>query len=187
MCTGGVYRPFWHDRHFSAASNFQIGVSRGRPMASNGRLACVRSDGISLAAVEALSDGRGGPSGPTVSFHLDSTIGGCGSVGLTDGHLCGLANILSTYLGPDNLTTVNNLSGLRTHGRHYSAARGLRQSHSDWRAGTARAHNGFVNQRAQRQRGLLGPMAARSPASRTPAGRRPHFGPPPSVQFNMNN
>jgi hypothetical protein len=22
--------PFWHDRHFSAASSFQIGVSRGR-------------------------------------------------------------------------------------------------------------------------------------------------------------
>jgi hypothetical protein len=30
MCTGGVYRPCLHDRHFSAASSFQIGVSRGR-------------------------------------------------------------------------------------------------------------------------------------------------------------
>ena len=29
MCTGGAYRPFLHDRHFSAASSFQIGVSRG--------------------------------------------------------------------------------------------------------------------------------------------------------------
>ncbi len=26
---GGAYRPFLHDRHFSAASSFQIGVSRG--------------------------------------------------------------------------------------------------------------------------------------------------------------
>src|ERR1700737_2542532 len=32
MCTGGAYRPFLHDRHFSAASSFQIGVSRGRRM-----------------------------------------------------------------------------------------------------------------------------------------------------------
>src|ERR1700736_2460750 len=32
MCTGGAYRPFLHDRHFSAASSFQIGLSRGRRM-----------------------------------------------------------------------------------------------------------------------------------------------------------
>jgi hypothetical protein len=25
MCTGGAYRPFLHDRHFNAASSFQIG------------------------------------------------------------------------------------------------------------------------------------------------------------------
>jgi hypothetical protein len=25
MCTGGAYRPFLHDRHFGAASSFQIG------------------------------------------------------------------------------------------------------------------------------------------------------------------
>jgi hypothetical protein len=30
ICTGGAYRPFLHDRHFSAASSFHIGVSRGR-------------------------------------------------------------------------------------------------------------------------------------------------------------
>jgi hypothetical protein len=41
MCTGGAYRPFLHDRHFSAASSFQIGVSRGRLIASSGRLARV--------------------------------------------------------------------------------------------------------------------------------------------------
>jgi hypothetical protein len=29
MCTGGAYRPFLHDRHFSAASSFQIAVWRG--------------------------------------------------------------------------------------------------------------------------------------------------------------
>jgi hypothetical protein len=26
---GGAYRPFLHDRHFKAASSFQIGMSRG--------------------------------------------------------------------------------------------------------------------------------------------------------------
>jgi hypothetical protein len=30
MRTGGADGPFFHDRHFSAASSFQIGVSRGR-------------------------------------------------------------------------------------------------------------------------------------------------------------
>jgi hypothetical protein len=38
---GGAYRPFLHDRHFSAASSFQIGVSRGRRIASSGMLALV--------------------------------------------------------------------------------------------------------------------------------------------------
>jgi hypothetical protein len=28
-----VYRPFRHERHFSEASSFQIGVSRGRRIA----------------------------------------------------------------------------------------------------------------------------------------------------------
>jgi hypothetical protein len=41
MCTGSEYRPFLHDRHFSAASSFQTGVSRGRRVASNGMLALV--------------------------------------------------------------------------------------------------------------------------------------------------
>ena len=41
MWTGGAERPFRHDRHLSEASSFQIGVSRGRRMASRGRLARV--------------------------------------------------------------------------------------------------------------------------------------------------
>src|SRR3977135_3132776 len=41
MCTGGALRPFRHDRHFSEASSFHSGVSRGRRMASSGRLALV--------------------------------------------------------------------------------------------------------------------------------------------------
>jgi hypothetical protein len=30
ICTGGAYRPFLHDRHFSTASSFQIDVPSGR-------------------------------------------------------------------------------------------------------------------------------------------------------------
>ena len=41
MRTGGAERPFRHDRHFRDASSFQIGVSRGRRMASSGKLARV--------------------------------------------------------------------------------------------------------------------------------------------------
>jgi hypothetical protein len=37
MCTGGLYRRVPHDRHFSAASSFQIGVSRGRRIAAGWR------------------------------------------------------------------------------------------------------------------------------------------------------
>jgi hypothetical protein len=35
MCTRGEYRGVRHDRHFSAASSFQIGVSRGRDDAAH--------------------------------------------------------------------------------------------------------------------------------------------------------
>jgi hypothetical protein len=38
MRTGGEYRGIRHDRHFSAGSSFQIGVLRGRRIASSGRL-----------------------------------------------------------------------------------------------------------------------------------------------------
>jgi len=41
MCTGGAYRPLRHDRHFSAALSFQMGVSRGRRMSASGKLARV--------------------------------------------------------------------------------------------------------------------------------------------------
>jgi hypothetical protein len=37
----GAYRGVLHERHLSAASSFQIGVSRGRRIASSGRLARV--------------------------------------------------------------------------------------------------------------------------------------------------
>jgi hypothetical protein len=41
MCTGGAWRPLRQERHFSDASSFHSGVSRGRRMADSGRLARV--------------------------------------------------------------------------------------------------------------------------------------------------
>jgi hypothetical protein len=42
--TSGAQRPFLHDRHFSAASSFQIGVYRGRRMeVQAAKLLCVLS------------------------------------------------------------------------------------------------------------------------------------------------
>jgi hypothetical protein len=69
--TDGAQRPLRQDRHFSETSSFHIGVSRGRRMASSGRLARVmqrlHSTRASQPAVEALTDrGRrlGRPSPP---------------------------------------------------------------------------------------------------------------------------
>jgi hypothetical protein len=39
MCTGGAWRPLRQVRHFSEASSFHSGVSRGRRMSASGRLA----------------------------------------------------------------------------------------------------------------------------------------------------
>jgi len=50
MCTGGAWRPFLQERHFSEASSFHIGVSRGRRMASSGRLARLAPDAGERAA-----------------------------------------------------------------------------------------------------------------------------------------
>jgi hypothetical protein len=50
MHTGGASRPFRHDWHFSEASSFQIGVSRGLRIASNGKLARVSQRCISISS-----------------------------------------------------------------------------------------------------------------------------------------
>jgi hypothetical protein len=41
MCTGGEHHGVRHDQHFSAASSFQISVSRGLRTCSSGMLASV--------------------------------------------------------------------------------------------------------------------------------------------------
>ena len=120
MCTGGAYRPFRHDRHLRAASGFQIGVSRGRRMASSRMLARVLQRLHSTSsqpqpAIETLTDGRSGLSGSSLPF--GSTMLLClGAIRLTDGLLCGFSGIGSAYLGPDDPATVDNLARLGAHG-----------------------------------------------------------------------
>ncbi|WP_244608663.1 hypothetical protein [Bradyrhizobium algeriense] len=58
MRTGGAERPLRQDRHFNEASSFQIGVSRGRRMASSGRLARVLQRLHSTSSQPSLSLGE---------------------------------------------------------------------------------------------------------------------------------
>lgn len=62
ICTGGTYCPFLHDRHFSAASRFQIGVSRGRRIAWSGRLVSRNDDPSDMTAATIKSYRQGTPS-----------------------------------------------------------------------------------------------------------------------------
>jgi hypothetical protein len=75
MCTGGAYRPFLHDRHFSAASSFQIGVPRpadGVEWQARSRLASIAFDlEPGEPAVEALPDRRRWLRRPAVPLHSD--------------------------------------------------------------------------------------------------------------------
>jgi hypothetical protein len=62
MCTRGEYRGVLHDRYFSAASSFQIGVSRDRRTCSSGMLASVRylrlENGDEVGRCRARREGR---------------------------------------------------------------------------------------------------------------------------------
>src|ERR1700681_1615792 len=111
MCTGGAYRPFLHDRHFSAASSFQIGVSRGRRIASSGRLACLAAMAHDLkpavAAVEALRDGRGWLRRSAKAFHLFGPEQAFGGVRFANGFLCPLARMLGMNLRTADPVTKN--------------------------------------------------------------------------------
>jgi hypothetical protein len=121
MCTGGAYRPFLHDLHFSAASSFQIGVLRGRRIASSGMLASVSQRWHltckpAVSAVEALRDGRRRLRRPTEGFHLNRPCFRVGAVGLTGGFGSALARPLRAYLRGDDPAVVNHLTRLRAHG-----------------------------------------------------------------------
>jgi len=69
-------RPFRQDRHFSAASSFHSGVSRGSPDsrqgdAGAGLTAVAFHFEPTQSAVEALTDGWRGLRWSTVAFHLN--------------------------------------------------------------------------------------------------------------------
>ena len=114
--TGDAWRPFRHERHFSEASSFQIGVSRGRRMAFSGRLARVlqRLHSTSSQASPPLrhcpivGDGCAGPP--------------CGSTKLPLCPVSFLSGLLSRFLGAHlrahNATAPDYLSALCAHTRH---------------------------------------------------------------------
>ena len=81
------YRVVWHDRHFSAASNFQIGVSRCRgwgPMEAGECLAPIAHHlEPAVTAVEALRDGGGWPA----ALHQFGPEQALGTVRLTEASL----------------------------------------------------------------------------------------------------
>jgi hypothetical protein len=70
ICTGGAYRPLRHDRHLSDASSFQIGVSRGRLIASKRMLALVAP--MALHARIGWHPPKGGRSIAEVSMRLET-------------------------------------------------------------------------------------------------------------------
>jgi hypothetical protein len=87
MCTGGEYRGVPHDRHFSAASSFQIGVLRGRRMCSSGMLALV-SQRLHLTSSQPylpfrhcaiVGDGWAGPPYPSIRIEQASAAAACAS------------------------------------------------------------------------------------------------------------
>jgi hypothetical protein len=64
-----------HDRHFNTASSYQIGVLRGRRIASRGiARACLAPMAFNFkpaaSAIETLPDSRRRLRGPTLAFHL---------------------------------------------------------------------------------------------------------------------
>src|SRR6266576_3569957 len=103
MCTGGAYRPFLQDRHFSDASSFQIGVSRGRRIASSGRLARVAATAFDFkpaeTAVEALANRRRRLCRPAVPLHSDRPGLGLRAIGLADRLFGAFACAFSADLG----------------------------------------------------------------------------------------
>jgi hypothetical protein len=76
MWDGRAWRPFLHDRHYSGASSFQIGISRGRRMAFRGRLARVlqrlhstsSQPSSPLRHCAIVGDGCAGPQYPSIRF-----------------------------------------------------------------------------------------------------------------------
>jgi hypothetical protein len=68
MCTGGAYLTFRHERHLSDASNFHIGVLRGRRTAFNGMLALGSTQSVSRCGpIRSRSSGEELAKGPYVA------------------------------------------------------------------------------------------------------------------------
>jgi endonuclease YncB( thermonuclease family) len=117
MCTGGAYRPFWHDRHLNAASSFQIGVSRGHRIASSGMLPRVLQRWHSTSShpypplrhCAIVGDGCAGP-----PYWIDHGFG-VSAIGFSDRLLRGLARALGAYLRSTGQASVIDGDTLEIH------------------------------------------------------------------------
>jgi hypothetical protein len=117
---GGAYRPLLHDRHFRAVSSFQIGVWRGRRIASRGMLARVlqRWHSTSSQAYPPLrhcpmvGDGCAGP--PLPSIWIDHASASARSASRV---ASAARRALRAYLRANDLATVDHPPGFSAHGR----------------------------------------------------------------------
>jgi hypothetical protein len=97
-CACGAMQPLRHDLHFSEPSSFQSGVSRGRRMASRGRLARVLHRLHSTSSQ--VANGRRRLHGPAIAFHADRSSLRLRAVGLPDGFPSGFAAVSARIFAP---------------------------------------------------------------------------------------
>ena len=117
MCTGGEYRPLLHDRQFSAASSFQIGVLRGRRIASSATFAAMTFDfEPAVSAVEALLDGRRRLCGATTALSIWIDHASASARSASRAAAAARVRALRAYLRAHDLAAVNHLSRLLAHG-----------------------------------------------------------------------
>jgi len=109
---------------FQRRRSFQIGVLRGRRIASSGMLArsyVVASLQAAVSAVQALPDvGDGSPA--TIAFHPDRPRFGLGTVGFTGGLRSALARALGSHLRAMICRPIL-LRAIWCHALHYSCLR----------------------------------------------------------------
>jgi hypothetical protein len=105
--TGGVQRALRQDLHFSDASSFHKGVSRGRRMASSGLARVLQRLHFYLQpaqpAVEALGFVGDGWAGPSVVFHAQRPRICLRAIGLTGAFVCVFPGLPRAYVGAHDL------------------------------------------------------------------------------------
>jgi hypothetical protein len=106
--TGGLYRRVPQERHRNEPSSFQIGVSRGRRMASSGMLAL-----ISQMAIRPPSSRIGRSSAtaaPAEALHPQPPRISLGTVRLAGSLFCALPGVFGVHLCRADLPAPNDLA-----------------------------------------------------------------------------